>query len=262
MKLLPLTDIVLSEDDIDIAWTKWSNTFLAVVNTFIPRKQTSRSYIPPYFTSEIVHLLHQKETTRKRAKKSDSIAIWEKFRDLPRRAKTLIKSWKRDYIKSLAESLPTNLKKFWNFFKYKSSKSSLPDTMTLSDSSFTTSTAKPILCLRVSFQFQQSMLSSFYYSWQFNYVHPSFHWRSPQSIICVVCMESYGSRWDIRKVAKRVCWSYCSISNWIVQQVVNLREGSYRMETCKYCSCSQNKRNSRHWQLPSDILTTHCVKGP
>ena len=142
MKLLPLTDIVPSEDDIDIAWTKWSNTFLAVLNTFIPRKQTSRSFIAPYFTSEIVHLLHQKETTRKRAKKLDSVAIWEKFRDLRRRAKTLIKSRKRDYIKNLAESLPTNPKKFWIFFKSKSSKSSLPDTMTLSDTSFTTSTAK------------------------------------------------------------------------------------------------------------------------
>ena len=51
LKLLLLTDIVLSEDDIDIAWMTWSNTFLAVVNTFITRKQACRSYIPPYFTS-------------------------------------------------------------------------------------------------------------------------------------------------------------------------------------------------------------------
>jgi hypothetical protein len=81
LKLLLLTDIVLCEDDIDIAWSKWCNTFLAAVDTFIPSKQTSRSYTPPYFTSEIVHLLHQKETTRKRAKKSDSVELWEKFRD-------------------------------------------------------------------------------------------------------------------------------------------------------------------------------------
>ena len=140
--IMHLGNVRRIRENIDIAWTKWSNTFLAVVNTFIPRKQTSRSYIPPYFTSEIVHLLHQKETTRKRAEKLDSVAIWEKFRDLRRRAKTLIKSRKRDYIKNLAESLPTNPKKFWNFFKSKSSKSSLPDTMTLSDTSFTTSTAK------------------------------------------------------------------------------------------------------------------------
>ena len=39
-----MTGIVHSEDDIDIALTKWSNTFFVVVNTFIPRKQISRLF--------------------------------------------------------------------------------------------------------------------------------------------------------------------------------------------------------------------------
>ena len=138
LKLLPLTDIVLGEDDIDIAWSKWCDIFLSAVDTF-PRKQTSRSYTPHYFTNEIVHLLHQKETTRRRAKKSDSVELWEKFRRLCWSVKSLIKIKKSEY---LAETLPTNPKEFWKFFKSKSSKSSLPDTMTLADSSFTTSTAK------------------------------------------------------------------------------------------------------------------------
>ena len=132
LKLLPLTDIVLCEDDIDIAWSKWCDTFLAAVDTFIPSKQTSRSYSPPYFTSEIVHLLHQK----------DSVELWEKFRDHRRTVKSLIKTKKREYIKNLAETLPTNPREFWKFFKSKSNKYSLPDTMTLADSSFTTSKAK------------------------------------------------------------------------------------------------------------------------
>jgi hypothetical protein len=143
LKLLPLTDIVLCEDDIDIAWSKWCDTFLAAVDIFIPSKQTSRSYTPPSFTSEIVHLLHQKETTRKRAKNSESVELFEKFRDQRRTVKSLIKTKKREYIKNLVEKLPTNLKEFWKFFKSKSNKYSLPDTMTLVDSSFTTSKAKP-----------------------------------------------------------------------------------------------------------------------
>ena len=49
LKLLPLTDIVLSEDDIDIAWTKCCNTFLAVVNTFIPRKANQQILYPTIF---------------------------------------------------------------------------------------------------------------------------------------------------------------------------------------------------------------------
>ena len=41
LKLLPLADIVLSENDIDIAWSKWKETFLAAVDTYIPNRQTS-----------------------------------------------------------------------------------------------------------------------------------------------------------------------------------------------------------------------------
>jgi hypothetical protein len=54
----------------------------------------------------------------------------------------LIKTKKREYIKSLADTLTSNPKKFWKFFKSKTNKSSLPDTMTLNDATFTTSTAK------------------------------------------------------------------------------------------------------------------------
>ena len=34
LEVQPLIGIVLSKVDIDITWTKWSNTFLAAVNTF------------------------------------------------------------------------------------------------------------------------------------------------------------------------------------------------------------------------------------
>jgi hypothetical protein len=46
LKLLPLTDIVLTENDIDIAWSKWKDTFLAAVDTYIPSRQSSRTYTP------------------------------------------------------------------------------------------------------------------------------------------------------------------------------------------------------------------------
>jgi hypothetical protein len=142
LRLLPLTDIVEGENDIDVAWSKWKDTFLAAVDTHIPSKLTSRTFTPPYFTSEIVHLLHRKETMRKRAKKTNSAEHWKKFRDLRRSTKRLIKTKKREYIKSLADTLTSNPKKFWKFFKSKTNKSSLPDTMTLNDATFTTSTAK------------------------------------------------------------------------------------------------------------------------
>ena len=101
LKLLPLTDIVLSENDIDITWSKWKDTFLAAVDTYIPSRQTSRTYTPPYFTREIIHILHQKESLRKPARKSNSALLWEKFCELRRSAKRMIKTKKRDYIRTL-----------------------------------------------------------------------------------------------------------------------------------------------------------------
>jgi hypothetical protein len=98
LKLLPLTDIVLSENDIDIAWSKWKDTFLAAADTYIPSRQTSRTYTPPYFTREFIHILHQKGSLRKRARKPSLALLWEKFRELRRSAKRMIKTKQRDYI--------------------------------------------------------------------------------------------------------------------------------------------------------------------
>ena len=73
-------------------------------------------------------ILHQKESLRKRARKSNSALLWEKFRELRRSAKRMIKTKKRDYIRNLANTIKFNPKQFWKFFKSKSNKSTLPDT--------------------------------------------------------------------------------------------------------------------------------------
>ena len=67
LSFLPLNDIVESENNIDIAWSKWKDTFLAAVDTHIPKQQVRRSSTPPYITSDIIHALHKKDTLRKRA---------------------------------------------------------------------------------------------------------------------------------------------------------------------------------------------------
>lgn len=142
LRSLPLTDIVLSENDIAIAWAKWKDVFLAAVDTYIPKSTIKRSYKPPYITSDIIHAIHKKETLRKRAKSSNSPQLWEKFRELRRNIKSAIKTKKREYISSLAESVQNNSKEFWRFFKAKSTKSSLPDTMTLNGLKLTTAETK------------------------------------------------------------------------------------------------------------------------
>ncbi len=144
LNLLNLSDIVSSENDVDIAWMKWKDAFVTAVDTYIPKFTTKSKSSPPYVTSDLVHEIRKKETLREKVKKSNSPELWERFRDLRRKIKSEIRKKKREYIQGLAESVRDNSKEFWRFFKYKSNKSTLPDTMTHGDSRFSSSQAKAV----------------------------------------------------------------------------------------------------------------------
>ena len=47
LRCLPLLDLVENESDIDSAWTKWKDLFLATVNKHIPKIKVKSSYKPP-----------------------------------------------------------------------------------------------------------------------------------------------------------------------------------------------------------------------
>jgi hypothetical protein len=100
---LPLLDTVEKESDINTAWAKWKDLFLAAVDSYV-----KGSYKPPYITQEIIHALNTKKTLRKRAKATNSPHIWEQFRELRRSIKSLIRSKKREYISTLASSDKVN----------------------------------------------------------------------------------------------------------------------------------------------------------
>ena len=129
LKSISLVDIVEGENDIDLAWIKWKDAFLSAVDSYVPKVNLKRSYTPPYITSDLLHAINKKESLRRKAKVFNSPFLWEKFRQARKKIKCWINACKREYISGLAESLHTNLKAFWRFFKAKSSKSSLPDVM-------------------------------------------------------------------------------------------------------------------------------------
>jgi hypothetical protein len=76
---LPLLDIVEKESDINTAWAKWKDLFLAAFDSFIRKSNVKRSYKPPYITQVIIHALNMKKMLRKRAKSTNSPHIWERF---------------------------------------------------------------------------------------------------------------------------------------------------------------------------------------
>ena len=142
LRCLPLLALLESEADIDSAWTKWKDLFLSAVDAHIPKTKVKISYKPPYITKDIIHALNMKETIRKRAKSTNSPSLWDRFRELRRKIKSMIRSKKREYISTLASSVKNKPKEFWRFFKAKTTGSSLPDTLTLNDDQFTTSESK------------------------------------------------------------------------------------------------------------------------
>ena len=88
LKCLPfLLDLVENESDIDSAWTKWKDLFVATVNNHISKIKVKSSYKPPYITEDIIHALNKKEV-RKRAKSTNSSSLWNRYRELRRSIKT------------------------------------------------------------------------------------------------------------------------------------------------------------------------------
>ena len=142
LRCLPLLNLVESESDIDSTWTIWKGVFLSIVDAHIPKIKVKSSYKPPYITKEVIHALNKKETIRKRAKSANSPSLWNRFRDLRRSIKSMIRSKKREYISSLASSVKDKPKDFWRFFKAKTTGSSLPDILTHNNEQFTTSERK------------------------------------------------------------------------------------------------------------------------
>ena len=143
LRCLPQLDLVENESDIiDSVWTKWKDLFLATVNKHIPKIKAKTSCKPPYIIEDIIHALNKKETLRKRAKSTNSSSLWDRYRELRRSIKNMIRSKDREYISSLASSVKEKPKEFWRFFKTKTTGSTLPDTLTHNDEQFTTAERK------------------------------------------------------------------------------------------------------------------------
>ena len=79
---------------------------------------------------------------RKRAKLSNSQELWERFRQLRRDIKRLIKSKKREYFAKLGNVVNEKPKQFWRFFKARTTACFLPDIMFLNDQEITSAEEK------------------------------------------------------------------------------------------------------------------------
>ena len=93
---------------------------------------------PPWFDSEIKHLLKRKETARRRAKRTNLPAHAAIYSNLRRECKRLIDVKHKSYVKELCEQVHDNPKRFWSYFRARSKTNSVPDTVNLNGKQYTT----------------------------------------------------------------------------------------------------------------------------
>ena len=115
---------------VNIDWERWRNIFLDVATEYLPRETFKRRNSPPWVDGEVKRLLSKKDSCRRKEKKLSCPKLWEKFRNLRRRAKSLLKVKRMQYFQSLPSMLKSNSKKFWSVFKATFKNSNIPSKMT------------------------------------------------------------------------------------------------------------------------------------
>ena len=119
----------LTQTDVNDDWLRWKNLFLDTVTKYIPQRLLKRRSSPPWIDKEVKCLLRKKDLCRKKAKHNLCHALWQKYRDLRRKSKSMICDKRKQYFQTLPNLLRSSSKKFWSVFKSVSKNSSIPSKM-------------------------------------------------------------------------------------------------------------------------------------
>lgn len=114
------------DNDIDVNLLSWQDLSLTCVDQFIPKIRIKDLNRPPWIDTDVLHLIRKKERVRRRARRTDSPYQWSKFRKIRSEVKKLIKFNRRNYIDKLGNSLKSNPKKIWSYYKLITKTSRIP----------------------------------------------------------------------------------------------------------------------------------------
>ena len=104
--------------NIDETLSNWCDMFLKAVDEHIPKHCIKNSYDHPWIDKELLQLIMRKNTQRKKLKKFPNQVNVDKYKNLRRLTKQLIKKKKKNYSGKLAESLHENPRRFWAVVKH------------------------------------------------------------------------------------------------------------------------------------------------
>ena len=133
LEALNLCSLIQDSDDTNLDWTFWKDAFMSAVLDFILTKTIKGKNTPRWITSDIIHALRKKEAARSKLKKSPTDCQQQKYRELRKTAKTLIRESHEIYFSSLGSDLARQPKRFWSFFKLKNKTRTFPETMSSGD---------------------------------------------------------------------------------------------------------------------------------
>jgi hypothetical protein len=105
-------------DDISV-WTSWSDDVLEISKQCIPKVRVRSSNDPPWFDSEARHLVNQKRTLWRKAKRVNTVNAWKRYKTLNNRVRSVLRGKHEFYIESLGRLCSANPKRFWSFFEPK-----------------------------------------------------------------------------------------------------------------------------------------------
>ena len=87
------------------------------MDEFVPIVVIKDANRPPWIDKDVLLLIRNKNRTRHKAQLKDSVNLWERFRELRRQVKKMVKFKKRSHLSQLSCSLRDNPRKFWSYYK-------------------------------------------------------------------------------------------------------------------------------------------------
>ena len=121
LKLLPLSSGVntAKSEELDSLWDNWNDFVLSTMSDCAPKCKRRFSRYPPWINGDLAKAIRKKKTLWKQTKRSDDMALKEKFRKERQRIKNWIRLERTLYFIDLGNNAVAKPKKFWSFFSFK-----------------------------------------------------------------------------------------------------------------------------------------------
>lgn len=116
-------------DTVDQACETWTKTVIDIISRYVPKIRIRDINTPPWIDGEVIHMSNKKQTTWRRAKRTNSTESWTKYRRLRNDLRNLVHAKYNQYIKKLSDNMSSNPKRFWGLLKAKTRNRHIPDTI-------------------------------------------------------------------------------------------------------------------------------------